>query len=214
MNHQHPLTHRQPQKKDFIYVRKYPQKSDEYSIVKTIPNGNCFYESLSLAHFEGKKNPQEVRNEMATFLSTHLRDFADFFVDDELTQTVMKIRKNGEYARYEYLAIAANFIQRPIMLYRGVFTNSPSKEIFKPTSLGSLQANLDNSVKLIFTGKLDSGHFDAIIRSNTVNRSKSITFAPVSTQKPSVQQEPITTRGTPCNSKSKSKLQTEDTVCK
>lgn len=74
------------------------------------------------------------------------------------------IAKNGEYASYIVLKIAADYFKKPIALYRKRFENDLPGEIILPPSIekNSIKC-LKDCVKILFKGHLDRGHYEPIL---------------------------------------------------
>lgn len=70
------------------------------------------------------------------------------------------IRKNYCPAPYETFYIAANCFQRTIKLYRNKFFDNLNPEIFE-NDYGALDKD---PIKMLFTGSIELGHFQAIIK--------------------------------------------------
>ncbi|KAL4477946.1 hypothetical protein ABPG72_013354 [Tetrahymena utriculariae] len=130
-------------------------------------DGDCFYHSL-IRCLNLQETTYELKNNLADFVSKNLNSF-EFISDQRKSLIAQEIRKVGEYTQYDVIRIAAEYLNKAIILHRNRFDQANKNiEVFKPKNLDTNPlSNTENCIQLLFSGPLENGHFDSIYPINS-----------------------------------------------
>ncbi|EAR96183.1 hypothetical protein TTHERM_00129600 (macronuclear) [Tetrahymena thermophila SB210] len=85
------------------------------------------------------------------------------FIPIDQQQEISKlIKTNGQFATYPIIKITAEYLKQSITLYRDCVDLEKPSEVFKHEGK-KFYNSTSQQIRLLFTGKIDGGHFDAVI---------------------------------------------------
>ena len=115
-----------------------------------------------------------LRKELQQYYTCNKEKYAQFIDTSETPYFEDIIVKNNEYANQIIYQIAADYLETNILIYRKRFYESIPNDVYSYQQEKQLLRvdNLVGCVKLLFTGKFDSGHFDLITGDNDHTEKK------------------------------------------
>ncbi|KAL4467969.1 hypothetical protein ABPG72_021750 [Tetrahymena utriculariae] len=157
------------------YNKKHIRLPNNFHIIRTEHYGNCFYEAIAISIFAGEKAKEQLE---MNWRNTYQKTKIDTSTSQQ-TKTSNSVQ--GKYRK------KVNMPTPLLSKSQQICTNT-----FRPSQIQNYKLpKKDQCVILLFSGKQEAGHFDAIISSTTLDRlnqqqkkqknEKSVNFKTIST---------------------------------
>ena len=139
--------------------------------IKVLPDGNCFFRSLSFCFYKTQDRHMEVRRTLVDFISENGGDYEPLVFQGTLTDHLKRMRNPSTWGTQVELQAAADYYKTCIYL----LTKRGQQDrygwlVYKPRNC-SMPADGFPHIELVHPGSV---HFDAVVDAATLLSPKSV----------------------------------------